>query len=76
MVERVGGSDDMGVDVKISITMHCNDVAASVILGPSENTGNPEEEKLKRLVWPYNYSKDGALLPGFSSVRDLTLTTI
>ena len=65
----------MVVDVKISIKMYSNDVSASVILGPSENASTPEEEALKKLVWPYNYSKDGALLPEFTSDRDLTLTT-
>lgn len=65
----------MVVDIKITITVHNNDMSASVILGPPEKTATHEEETLKKLVWPYNYSKDGALLPGFSSDRDLTLTT-
>ena len=65
----------MVVDVKVNITVHCNDVSASVVLGPPMEMSNPEEEKLRKLAWPYNYSKDGALLPGFSSEEEITQTT-
>ena len=65
----------MVVDVKVNIKIHCNDMSASIVLGPPENMPSPEEEAIKKLVWPYNYSEDGALLPGFTSNRDLMSIT-
>ena len=66
----------MSVDVKISITVNSGNLSASIVLGPSDKAVTPEEETLKKMVWPYNYSDDGALLPGYSSDHELTLTTI
>lgn len=65
----------MVVDVKISIIMQTNDMSTSVVMGPPENASIPEEDALKKLVWPYNFSNDSALLPGFTHEQGIVLTT-